>query len=381
MTASRNLTDLWREIEDPDFHAIENQTHPAPKPFTVLSGAELRSVSVPPKVNVLGDGVIALGQLSTVIGQGGTGKSRVVMQTAISQVMGWPVAGMPTHPEPLRHLLIGTENSIYRQKSDYLKMTAALTPNEKALVDAHVFFHVVREIDDAFINLGSDDIRKKWQDTIESTQPNCIYVDPFGEVNVGDINKDVDVRQTLRELTKVCRLFDPTTAIIIVHHGRTGRQNIAQAVGWDKGNFALGSKALYSGARSQINIAPADPDDHSRIVVSCGKSNDAKPFDPVGLKLNEETMLYDIDPNFHLNAWKDDVEGKRSNANFSIAEAAETLADGPKKIGEIHAALGGEDSGSKRSLQRILLKGKKEDYFRTGKDGYRLTKKGESLNS
>lgn len=197
---------------------------------------------------------------------------------------------------------------------------------------------------------------------------------------MGDINKDADVRHTLRELTKVCRRFDPTTAIVIVHHGRTGRQNIAQAVGWDKGNFGLGSKALYSGTRSQINIAPADPNDHARIVVSCGKSNDAKPFDPVGLKLNDETMLYDTDTSFDLNAWKDDVEGKRSTANFTIVEVAQAIEGGAKKIAEIHKELGGEEAGSRRSLQRILLKGKNEGYFRTGKDGYKVTQKATNLN-
>lgn len=381
MTTPTDLIELWRETEDPAFNVTENQLHPVPRPFTILSGAELRTVSVPPKVNVLGDGVIALGQLTTVVGQGGTGKSRLVMQVAVSQVLGWSVAGLPVHPDPLRHLLIGTENSIYRQKSDYLKMTNALTAEQRHLVDEQVFFHVVRDIDDAFINLGSDDIRKRWLDTIEAVQPNCIYVDPFGEVNVGDINKDADVRQTLRELTKVCRRFDPTTAIILVHHGRTGRHNIAQAVGWDKSNFALGSKALYSGSRSQINIAPADPDDPSRIVVSCGKSNDARPFDPVGLRLNDESMLYDLDPHFDINTWKDDVEGKRSNANFCLSEVAQVIGEGATKISDIHARLGGADAGSRRSLQRILAKGKSEGYFRTGKDGYKLTEKGRGIAS
>ena len=375
----QNLQELWNSIEDPGFAAAEDAINPAPKPFTVLSGAELRNVTVPPKTNVLGDGVIAMGQLTTMIGQGGVGKSRAAMQIGISQILGWPVAGLNTHPEPLKHLFIGTENSIHRQKSDYLKMTAAITPDQRELVDTHVFFHIVKEVDDAFINLGSDEIRRKWLDTIEMVNPDCIWVDPFGEVNAGDINKDADVRHTLRELAKVCRRFNQNTAIIVLHHGRTGRQNIAQAVGWDKGNFALGSKALYSGSRSQINIAPADPDDHSRIVVSCGKSNDAKPFAPVGLKLNEDTMLYDLDTSFDLNAWKDDVEGKRTNANFSISEVAQAIEAGGTKVAEIHATLGGKDAGSRRSLERILGKGKVEGYFRTGKGGYKVTEKGRKI--
>lgn len=376
-----DLQHLWNSIEDPDFTAAENQLNPAPKPFTVLSGADLRNVAVPPRIDVLGESIIALGQMTTIIGQGGSGKSRAAMQIGISQILGQTFAGLKTHTQPLKHLFIGTENSIHRQKSDYLKMTAALPPEKQALVDAHIFFHIVREVDDAFINIGSDDIRKKWLDTIEAVAPDCIWVDPFGEVNAGDINKDADVRHTLRELTKVCRRFNQQTAIIIIHHARTGRQNIAQAVGWDKGNFALGSKALYSGARSQINIAPADRDDHSRIIVSCGKSNDAKPFDPVGLKLDESTMLYDIDPTFDLNAWKDDVEGKRSNAVFTIVQVAEAIAGGASKIGQIHDELGGPDAGSRRSLDRILAKGKAEGYFRTGQGGYKITEKARSILS
>ncbi|EDY81715.1 hypothetical protein VDG1235_1333 [Verrucomicrobiia bacterium DG1235] len=376
---STNLIEIWKEIEDPNFHVTENQLHPSPKPFTVLNGSKLRSIPVPEKVDILGDGVISLGQLTTIIGQGGTGKSRVTMQIAISQILGWSMAGLKTHPEPLKHLLIGTENSIYRQKSEYRKMTQSLSPEQREQVDANMFLHVVQEMDDAFIHLGSDDIRKKWVDTFELVNPDVVYIDPYGEVHVGDINKDADVRHTLREITKVCRRFNPRTAIVIVHHGRTGRANIAQAVGWDKGNYALGSKALYSGARSQINIAPADPDDPSRIILSSGKSNDAKPFDPVGLKLDDTTMLYGIDASFDLQAWKADVDGKQLNTNFSIKEVAQQLLDKPKKNSEIHAELGGSEAGSRRSLDRILAKGKKEGYFRTEKRGYKLTKKGSDL--
>ncbi|MBK1877985.1 AAA family ATPase [Pelagicoccus mobilis] len=374
-----DLIEIWKEIEDPDFHVAENQLHPSPKPFTVLNGSKLRSVPIPEKIDILGDGVISLGQLTTIIGQGGTGKSRVTMQIALSQILGWSMAGLKTHPEPLKHLLIGTENSIYRQKSEYQKMTQSLSPEQREQVDAHMFFHVVQEMDDAFIHLGSDDIRKKWVDTFEIVNPDVVYIDPYGEVHVGDINKDADVRHTLREITKVCRRFNPRTSIVIVHHGRTGRANIAQAVGWDKGNYALGSKALYSGARSQINIAPADPDDASRIIFSCGKSNDAKPFDPVGLKLDDTTMLYGIDAAFDLQAWKADVEGKRNQTNFTIAEALQAIQSGASNVRKIHQKLGGSEAGSKRSLERILAKAKSEGYFRFGKKGYFLTKKGKDV--
>lgn len=370
-----DLIEIWREIEDPDFHASENQLHPKPHPFTILSGKDLRTVKVPEKISIVGDGVIALGQLTTVIGQGGTGKSRVTMQIALSQILGWSVAGLKTHPEPLKHLLIGTENSIYRQKSEYLKMTQSLSSAQRGAVDAHIFFHVVQEMDDAFINLGSDDIRRKWVDTLEHVNPDVVYIDPYGEVHIGDINKDADVRHTLREITKVCRRFNPRTAIVVVHHGRTGRTNIAQAVGWDKGNFALGSKALYSGARSQINIAPADPEDPSRIILSCGKSNDSKPFDPVGLKLDEKTMLYGVDPTFDLQTWKDDVDGKQRGQSVSVRDVTDAIRDGKTRHKEILDHLIEGIGCSRATGARRISESLEKGYSRKTSSGeYRLAK-------
>lgn len=278
------------------------------------------------------------------------------------------------------HLLIGTENSIHRQQHDLRKMTASLTEAQRTLLGEHLFFHVVQEIDDAFIGIGSDDIRAKWLATLDQIRPDCIYVDPFGEVNVGDINKDADVRHTLRELTRICRRHNHDSAIIIVHHGRTGRQNIAQAVGWDKANFALGSKALYSGARSQINIAPADPDDPSRIVFSCGKSNDAKPFDPVGLKLDEETMRYAIDPDFDLNTWKDDVEGKATGQSATIKDVISAIQDGAKTHNSICKHVMDASGCALKTAKRRLGDSLEKAYVRKDSNShYYLTQKSLSL--
>lgn len=391
---------IWEEIPDEDFQPADRSLDfpflqaacpelacpelaegpEGSKPFTVLNALELLEVPVPPKVNVLGDGVISLGQLTTVIGQGGSGKSRFVMQVAIAQVLGWPVAGLPTHPEPLKHLLIGTENSIHRQKADLQKMTSRLSDDQRARLGEYLFFHVIREIDDAFISLASPDIRRKWVLTLEAVRPNCIYIDPFGEVNVGDINKDADVRHTLREITKVCRRHDPESAIIIVHHARTGRQNIAQAVGWDKSNFALGSKALYSGARCQVNIAPADPEDPSRIVLSCGKSNDSRPFDPVGLKLDPDTMFYEPDAAFDLQSWKDDVEGRVSGQSASIKDVINAIENGNKTYTAICRAVSDATGCSKSTVKRRVQDALEKSYIRkAANQTYHITQKALSV--
>jgi hypothetical protein len=375
-----NLIEFWNQTEDPEFNAAENLANPPPRAFTVMSGAELRAVRLPPKVNVLGDGVIALGQLTTIVGQGGTGKSRIAMQIAVSQVLGASFAGLSTHPVALRHLLIGTENSIHRQQSDYVRMTSRLTPEQQALVDSHIIFHVVQGIDDAFINLGHDDIRRKWLDTLELVRPDCVFVDPYGEVHIGDINRDADVRHTLRELTKVCRTHSQDTAIVVLHHARTGRQNIAQAMGFDRANFALGSKALYSGCRCQLNIAPKDPEDGSGIVLVCGKANDFKPFPPVGLNLNEESMCYEVDRDFDAESWLDNVEGKTTGQSASIMDVVHAVNAGQVAYNDLCKAVCHNTGCSKSTAKRRIQDASDKNYIRKDAKGrYLTTKKSASI--
>ena len=345
-------------------------------PFTVLSAAELMAKQLPPKKNLLGEGIIVMGQLTSILGQGGTGKSRFTMQLAISQVVGRNFAGFKTHPQPLKHLLIGTENSIHRQQSELRKMTCQLSPDDAGLLGQQLYFHVVESMDDAFINIGSPEIAAKWNATLEAIRPDVIYVDPFGEIVVGDVNKDADVRHTLRELTKICRRHNHDTAIIVVHHARTGRGNIAQAVGYDKGNYGLGSKALYSGVRSQLNLAPADPEDTSRIVLSCGKSNDAKPFDPVGLKLDDRTMCYNVDDTFDLNTWKDDIEGKQSGQSATIKDVIQAIQGGSTTHNAICNVIVDGTGCSQRTAKRRLGDALAKDYVRKSSEGrYLVTQK------
>lgn len=291
------------------------------------------------------------------------------MQLAISQILGQPFAGIRTHPKPLKHLLIGTENSIHRQQAELSKMTAGFDDVQRELLGHCLFFHVVESIDDAFINIGSPEIAEKWKRTLEVVLPDVIYVDPFGEVVVGDVNKDADVRHTLRELTRICRRHNHDTAIVVVHHARTGRGNIAQAVGYDKGNYGIGSKALYSGVRSQINLAPADAEDTSRIVMSCGKSNDTKPFKPRGLQLDETTMTYEVDPTFDLDSWLKDVEGKQRGQAASVGDVVRVVNSGKTRYIDITKAVVEETACSPVTAKRRIKEAVDGGYLRKRTNG------------
>lgn len=356
-----DLVEKWQGIEDPDFTASENSVNPLPAPFTVYSFGSIIRRTLPPRINIWADGIFAMGQLHAIVGQGGVGKSRVAMQLAVAQVVGQPFAGLPTSGGNLKWLFIGTENSIYRQQHDLQKMSVGLDAPLIEQLSSSLFFQVVETPDDAFISLGTDDTCRKWSDTLAQVRPDILVADPFGEIMAGDINADHDVRATLRELLRLCRQVNPNMAVILLHHARTGRGNIAQAAGFDKANFALGSKALYSGCRTVVNLAPADPDDHGRIVLSCAKSNDTRPFATTGLFLDETTMLYAVDPDFDEQSWRDDLDGKRTGAKVCIRDVIDVVRHGADTSGQIVRCLQDahccSDTTAKKRLRQALEKG------------------------
>ena len=358
------------EFIDPEFDAA---APPEVKPFTVWTISQFLSWVEPPDLNILGDGLLQKGGLAVVGGQGGVGKSRYALQLAICQTLGLPFVGLDTHGEPQRWLFIGNENSVARMKSDLTAMLSQFSPEQIAILERHIFMQALVETDDYFISLGDDEVKQRWIQTLTTVKPTVLVADPFGNILMGDLLKDADVRRTIAELTRLARQVNPEMAITILHHARTGRQNIVQAVGWDKGNFLIGSKALYSAARTVINLAPGDKEDASRIVMSCGKSNDAKPFQSQGLRLNEATHFYEIDPDFDLEAWEADVSGERSGKEkkITVQDIIDHIAANGGKCDkkELKDAMVTQFECSRDTVERRIKEGFQHQYFRSDKTG------------
>jgi hypothetical protein len=162
--------------------------------------------------------------------------------------------------------------------------------------------------------------------------------------------------------------------VAIVHHARTGAANVGQAGDlFNAGNYGRGSKALYSRVRCEIQLAPADRDDPNRLVLACGKANDAPKFEPRCVVFNPETFEYSVDPDFDIDAWRNDVAGKRSGAAaVTIADVAEVVRENSTHPGDevsmktIVANL--EDSGAEpRTIKKWVKKAVDAGYLRNGK--------------
>ena len=80
-----------------------------------------------------------------------------------------------------------------------------------------------------------------------------------------------------------------------------------KAFGFEAAGFGRNSKVLGFWTRAQINIIPGT-EDYSVLVLSCGKLNDGKMFSPFAVRLNPDTMIYEPEPDFDIDALREQIE-------------------------------------------------------------------------
>ena len=316
----------------------------AVRPYSTRSWAELSRMVLDPPPIVWGG--YALGAVGALFGQGGLGKSRMALNIVRNQVLGQPFAGMQTASGPLRHLMMGSENSIHRLIDDTRRMTRGLSPEQVERLGGNVRLATLEQPDDTSISLASPDNLDRWLKTLRDWPPDMLWVDPWGDVLDGDANSDDDARGTIAALRRVLRMANPGAGLVILAHARTGARNIAQAVGYDAANFGKGSKALHAAARCVWNLAPGDESDNPPVVCVHAKSNDCPKQRTVALRLDPDTRLYSPIEGFDLETWLADV-GQRANGRCASKRKPGITLDAA------FAALG-DNSDTKTAVERLL---------------------------
>lgn len=276
-------------------------------PYSTRSWGTLSEMKLPPRECFWGD-LFAMRQLHVIFGQGGLGKSRISLNMARNQVLGLPFCNFSMGDRPLRHLLMGSENSTHRLQKDVLAMSKDLTSAQIELLENNVFLATLENPGDAFINVGDDENLRRWEVTIAQTKPDVVWIDPWGDILMGD-GTDRDVRETLTILQKLVRSVNPEAGLVVMAHSRTGANNISLAGGFGAADFGKGSKALYSAARAVVNLAPYDESSCPEIVTVCAKSNDAPVFEPFRMLLDNQTMTYGKSKEpVDLEVWREQVK-------------------------------------------------------------------------
>ena len=235
--------------------------------------------------------------------------------------------------------------------------------------------HTLENDTDGFVNLDSPENQIAIAHAIEETQPDGIIVDPLNEFSIGDISKDADMRLTLQTLSRLCRKGNPLRAIVTLHHALTGRGGAAKATGYDRASFARNSKVMHAWTRGQINIAPIDPDDNDRLIVACGKCSNGREFQTFAVRLNPDTMIYEVDPTVDVSQWETEITGaKDTKPLMNPARVRELCAVAGSTKAELAKAIM-DDCGCYRGsayryivraeqAKKISLNKSHETYFR-----------------
>ncbi|MBC8008592.1 MAG: AAA family ATPase [Burkholderiales bacterium] len=333
---------------------------------------------------LLGDGYLERGELTSLVGVGGLGKTRLALRLALALILGTEWCGLPTHGAPVRVVMLSTENGLRRWKTDLGKMLAPLTLAERELVNDHLRILALLPGEETDLNLGDSSAVARLVSTLREHKPGLVILDPLADLIDGDENKTADLVGTLRTLAHVQTKGAPDAAFLLVHHARTGANNVAQAGDqFSAGNFGRGSKALYSRVRCEIQLAPGDREDATRLVLACGKSNNAAPFKTRGLVFNEDVFDYELDEGFDLDAWRSDVNGKRTGSKSvtvaDVVEIVRELAPMPGSevtAGDVQRTVKDRLGASEKTIRARLGESCKSGYLRTVRKGfYRLGSK------
>lgn len=308
--------------------------------FTIRTPDEILEMVFGDDDIIVGDRIIAEAQSCVFVAAGGLGKSRISLQIPACVATGRKFLNFTTGKENSNWLFLQTENSNRRLQSD-LRPLKSWLGDDWLKFAARVKFHTVENDTDAFVNLDSPDAVANIQAAIKLHAPDIIVVDPLNDFAIGDLNKDADMKMTLQTLSRICRKGNPKRAIVVLHHALTGKAGASKATGFDRASFGRNSKTLHAWTRAQINLAPVDADSNDRLIVACGKCSNGKEFQTFAVRLNPETMIYDVDPTVDVSQWEQEITGSKDTAPLM----------NPARVRELCATAG----SSKAELAKAIM--------------------------
>ncbi len=308
--------------------------------FTIRTPDEILAMVFTDDDIILGDRMMAEGQSCVIAAAGGMGKSRIVLQLIACIVTGRKFLNFDTGRPDSKWLVLQTENSNRRLHEDLQRLKSWLGDDWHKFA-AQVKLHTVETDTDGFMNLDSPEAVANIEAAIQQHAPDIIVIDPLNDCAIGDPSKDADMKATVQAVSRICRRGNPKRAILVLHHAITGKSGAAKATGFDRASFGRNSKALLAWTRSQFNIAPVDPDSNERLIIACGKCNNGREFQTFAVRLNLDTMIYEVDPTVDVTQWQNDITGTKDTAPLM----------NPDRVRELCATAG----SSKAALAKAIM--------------------------
>jgi len=290
--------------------------------FSTADALDIEADDSEPPEEIWGGLRLAPGQLMEIIGGSGLGKSRMMLNLAVNQVLGRDFAGLPTCKRPLKWLFYGNENGFYRYRNDLRQMLKSCTADERERLRGHIFLPTMSKPMDAHVSFSDEENRIKLKTTILYRDADVVVLDPWGAVIDGDEQDDGDVRNTICEIVEVLAAnVKKPTAGIILNHSRNGAKELADAVGFSAANYGKNSKAIFSVMRNVWNLRPAHNADRiTKIELIHAKSSDFAAYEPRAVDFDPNTFTYSLDPAFDHVAWQRELERTKRNKSSLTPE-------------------------------------------------------------
>ena len=288
--------------------------------FSTADALDIEADDSEPPEEIWGGLRLAPGQLMEVIGGSGLGKSRMMLNLAVNQVLGRGFAGLPTCKRPLKWLFYGNENGFYRYRNDLRQMLKFCTADERERLRGHIFLPTMARAMDAYVSFTDEHNRTKLKTTIRYRDADVVVLDPWGAVIDGDELDDGDVRKTIFEIMDVLAAnIKKPTAGIILNHSRNGIKELADAAGFGAANYGKNSKAIFSVMRNVWNLRPAHfAEPVTKIELIHAKSSDFAAYEPRAVDFDQNTFSYRLDSTFSHEAWQHELErAKRSGSSLT----------------------------------------------------------------
>ena len=265
-----------------------------------------------PKANFLGDRLLGVARSLVLAGIGGLGKSRLLLQLLVALILERIWCSIETHHTKGRPwMLVQTQNSTDRLQDD-LEPLKQYAGRDWPLVEENLLIHTLETDRDLMLHLSDPQNARDLENAIRDYDPIGVAFDPLNEISIGNLNDDVDMSATCREIGRVSRAGNPERAIVVLTHAITGMAGMKKAFGFEAAGFGRNSKVLQMWTRAQINIIPGT-DDHSVLVLTCGKLNDGKQFSPFAVHLNPDTMIYEPEPDFDIEGLREHIESSKNS--------------------------------------------------------------------
>jgi hypothetical protein len=317
--------------------------------LTIRRPDELLAITFDESDRILGDRLLAKGQSLVVVGSGGLGKSRFLLQLAVATITGRPFVGFETRGQDLRWIILQAENSNRRLQSDFARLREWTGPKVWPRVNEQLLIHTLESDADGFMSLDNPAAQRRIADAITEAKPDVVCFDSLYNFGIGDLNKDEDMGATLLTISRLARAGNPERAIVVLHHALTGRAGAARANGYDRSSFGRNSKILHSWTRGQLNIAPGTSENNDTLVLTCGKLANGQEFPPFAVRLDHDSMIYEVAEGFDISEWQGEMTGRNDRAPLMTPDRVRELCALPMTKAALSHVVR-DDSGCARQV-------------------------------